>query len=268
MSLWKFMNADRLPTGLQQQSSIFPYYAAPAIDQASGPLVEPGSRWIDQNSGNSFMVVKAAAALTIGQIVALQTPATDTVVAAGSTTSTVNLTTGALTVNGEVGNYVHFANLASSTVIATRKIKANAAASITVSLTTSLIGNNQPDADVLSGIPTNGSAVSIIRPWTVVVGTASLVPVGVALGTVTSGNYTTIQVGGLAMVEAVGNVTALVAGQPGSPGAAGVLTGMANQVTATPLQDLFGQGVNITPLVASSAAGPILLPCYLNTIGA
>jgi hypothetical protein len=271
MSLWKFISADRLPTGVQLQTSVFPWYGAPYIDQtvaSGGPLVEPGSRWIDETTGNSFMVVKAAAGLTIGQVVALQTPATDTVTAAGSTTSVINLTTGALTVNAEVGNYVFFANLASSTVIAARRIKANAAASLTVAITSSLIGNNQPDADVLPSVPANGSAVSIIRPWTVVVGTASLVPVGVALGTVTSGSFTIIQVGGLAMVEGSNSLANLVAGTPAAVTAAGIISGMIAQVTATPLVDLYGQGLNITPLASYASAGPVLIPCYLNTTGA
>lgn len=266
MSLWKLLRTDRIPPGVQQQLAIFPYYDPSQINDAT-PRMETGQFWYDESTGNVFMYVKAAAALAIGQVVALQTPATDTVVAAGSTTSTVNLTTGGLTVNAERGNFVNFINIATSSVIATRLIKANAAGSVTVSLTTSLVGNNQPDLDVLPSVPANASAVSIIRPWQVIVNTASTVPIGVALGTVTSGNFTIIQVAGLGQVLGVGSTTALVAGAPGVGGAAGVITGTPAQAGAAPLVNLFMQGTNFTPLVASSAAST-LLPFYFNCLGA
>src|SRR4029077_5369128 len=141
------------------------------------PRVEPGMYWFDEGSGNSFMYVKAGVGLTVGQLVTLQTPVADTVVAAGSTVNVIN-TTGTYTVNAEKGNYINFINIDTAAVIGSRQIKANGTNSMTVSLNTSLIGNNQFDADALPSIPSNGSAFSITRPWTVIVCTATTVPIG------------------------------------------------------------------------------------------
>lgn len=266
MSLWKLLRTDRIPPGVQQQLAILPWYDPSQINDAT-PRMEIGQFWYDEGTGNIYAYVKAAAALGIGQVVALQAPGTDTV-AGGSTTSVVNLVTGGLTVNAEKGNYVNFSGIDGATTIGTRQIKGNTASSITVSLTSSLTGINQPDLDVLPSIPAGASAVQIIRPWNVVVCTASLVPFGVALGTVTSGNFTIVQVGGLAQVLGNNTVGAIVAGAPVQPIAAGVVSGTPAQAGAAPVVNLFTAGVNITPQVAYAAAPSILLPMMLNCLGA
>jgi hypothetical protein len=258
--LYRFQGQNGFPTGLLNQGPGIPWYDSTIVNM-SNLANKPngcslGDLWFDDISGNWFQLVKAAAGLTIGQLVAGATPGTDTVVNAGSTVQVVNINTGNLTVNAEVGNYVYFVDPG-----ALRLIKANTAASITVSLTDSLIGNNQADPDVLASVPGNGTALCIIRPYQVIVGTATILPVGVALGTVTSGNYTVIQKAGLAQVITVGSVTPTVVNQPAVPGASGTVVG-----SAAAAANLFAQGVSIIPQFAYASTS-LLTPAIVNFMG-
>ncbi len=203
---WRLI--DYYTTSVQNDGPLIPWYNAAAYNVASLPAgVQLGEIfWVKgsprSGAGNAFMWVKATVGLTVGQLVAWAAPGTDTALT-GSTTSVLNLTTGNLTVNAEVDNFVY---VDGTTTPELRRIKANTAATITVAQNDPYVASNPKDADVFTTAPSNTNPVSIIRPWNVRVCTAVLQPVGVALGTVTQNYYTVIQVAGLALVSAVGKV--------------------------------------------------------------
>ena len=260
--------------------NFFPWYASPYLDITAanyagiqaGLGLSPGDFWWNNGTqegceGNAFMFVKANAGLTIGQLVAMDAPQTGTYTAAGSTASTtITNITEAQGVNGDVNNYLS-GIFTGQAVPQIRRIKGNtngANAQFKISLPDYLRPNLPNDLDVWTTTPTNGDQLCVIRPFNVRVCTASLQPIGVALGTVTSGSYTIIQVAGLAGVSAVGNSLANVAMVPGAPGAAGVLTGQPANYSAA---QIFTQGTAIVPLIANSAASAFI-PCMVNFIGA
>jgi hypothetical protein len=141
-----------------------------------------------------------------------------------------------------------------------RVILANTATTLTVSQTNSLIGNNQPDPNILPAVPGNNTPVSISRPFRVRVSTEALQPVGVALGTVTSGNYTVIQLAGYThIITGAGADT--VVGVPCIGIAGGAVVG--STAGATP----YIAGGAIIPLAVVSG-GPYLAPHEINFIGA
>lgn len=260
--------------------NFFPWYTAPFLDMtqaqwqavAQGVGLSLGDSWWNNGTqgaaeGNAFMFVKANAGLTIGQLVAMDAPQTGTFTTAGSTASLskTNITE-AGAVNSEIDNWL--------TVIATgqavpqaRRIKANttgANAIYTISQPDFLRPNSPNDLDVWTTTPTNGDQVAVVRPFQVKVCTASLQPIGVALGTVTSGDFTIIQIAGLAGVSCVGNTLANVAMVPGSPGAAGVLTGQPANYSAA---QYFNAGGSIVPMMANAAASAMVM-CMVNFVGA
>lgn len=257
---WRLL--DYYTTSAQNDGPLIPWYNAAAIDVASLPAgVQLGETfWVKgsprSGAGNAFMWVKATAGLTVGQLVAWAAPGTDTALT-GSTTSVLNLTTGNLTVNAEVDNFV-FVDATNKDL---RRIKANTASTITVALTDPYVASNPKDADVFTAAPANTNPVVIIRPWNVRVCTAALQPVGVALGTVTSGNYTVVQLAGVALVSAIGNGTALVSGVPAIPANSGQILG--GGTTA----NLYAAGSAIVPQYAYAGAGQ-LIPCLVNFTGA
>lgn len=253
--LVRWQGQNGLPTGQTSQGPIIPWYASAQFNSAT-PLNGLGSLWYDDVSGNVFQYVKASVALAAGQLVSPVVPGTDTVVAASSTTQVVTLNTGGLTANAEVGNYIYFGTLATM-----RLIKANTATTVTVSLTTSILGNNQPDPDVLPAIPANNENVSIIRPYNVKVCTQVLQPTGVALGVVTALYYTMVQVAGLALVLTTGTGTATVVNVPAVTGAAGVAIGGGGTAFA------YTAGVSMLPQYASAGTA-VLTPMIVNFMGA
>lgn len=254
---------DYQTTSAQNDGPLFPWYNATDINVTALPAgVQLGEvYWVKgsprSGGGNAFMWVKATAGLTVGQLVAQAAPGTDTALT-GSTTAVLNLTTGALTVNAEVDNYVW---VDGSTTKELRRIKANAAATITVSFRDPYVASSVFDPDVFTTAPSNTNPVSIIRPFNVRVCTASLQPLGVVLGTVTSGNYTPIQVAGLGLVSATGSGTAIVVDVPAVPGAAGVIIGSGGTA------NVYTAGGAIIPQYALAGANQ-LIPCLFNFTGA
>jgi hypothetical protein len=230
----------------------------------------------EASGGNAFMFVRARAALAIGQLVTFQTPTTGQLTVPGLPVSTAasittNVSNAAAGVNGEVGNYIFVSPAATYATIQLRRIKANTAAvtgNFTVAQTDFLRPNNPTDQDVFDGFSVfaNADPLSIIRPYNVIVNTASTVPVGVALGTVTSGNYTIIQVAGLCPVLTKGDTAnkGIVTGQPLVGGAAGVAQGQLDNAATEYVK--YGLGSNITALYTSTAAS-LILPCYVNFTG-
>lgn len=226
------------------------------------------------SGGNAFMFVKATAALTLGQLVAPATPTTGTITVPGSPVTTTaavttNISNAAAGVNGEVDNWF-YGNITGAALPQMRRIKANTAAAtgnFTFALPDFLRPNSPTDKDVLDTAATNADPCCVIRPYNVIVGTASLIPVGVALGSVTIGNFTVVQVAGLALVQAVGGTVALVVGEPAAPGAAGVITGFAGTATALVgrAAPQFGQGGMLLPQFATAAT--LTIPTYVNFMG-
>lgn len=244
---------------------LWPWYGSEYINSSTA-LTALGSEWDCVGDGviggNSFMYVKAAAALAQGQLVTTATPTASTVTAAGSTVSTIVWAAGGLTINAEKGNYLYIAN---STVsgggFTLREILSNTATTITISAVDPSIASKPADQNVLEAIPTNGDVAIIIRPYRVIVNTATTVPCGVVLGTVTDTYYTIVQTKGLALISSVGNGTALAVGKPGVGSAAGVVIGSAADAA-----NLFN-GANLVAQSAYSAAGPGLTPFLINLKG-
>jgi hypothetical protein len=175
--------------------------------------------------------------MAIGNTVCLAAPGTDTA-AAGSTTQVVNLTTGALTVNAEVNNFLYEKQIASGGTGTTKSdalklIKANAAGTITVSLTDTKQSNLQIDPDAYVTAPATNDNLTIIRPFNVVAiptaQAATALCQGIAMQAVTSGDFGLFQTGGIALVlyevttAAVANAPAVLSGAT-----AGAVTGVAN----------------------------------------
>ncbi len=263
---------------------ITPYVGTPYIDMTAAQFAAVGAAigaslgdtWYlggksPQLGGNAFQFVRAATGLTLGQLVAVAdppgTPLGDQAVIVatvpGSSLQAV-LTTYAnaafVGVNGDVDNWIYVDATGAATP-QLRRIKANtsdpAAATYTVSVRDEMRPNQPFDQDQFDLALTNLDPIVIIRPWSVAVTGAASMPVGVALGTVTAGNYTIIQICGLASVSSDGT-TPLVPNVPAIPGAvAGTITGTAADV-------LYTVGSNILPQIAQAAAGPVLIPCMVN----
>ena len=189
-----------------------------------------------------------------------QLPASPLTTTASITTNINNAAT--VAVNGDVDNYI-FVNATGATLPQLRRIKANSSSATSfykVALQDFLRPNSPTDADVFDTLATNADPLCIIRPWNLIVSTATTTPVGIALGAVTAGNFTIIQVAGLAAVSSIGNGTALAANVPASSGAAGSITGVA------PPAAYYGASL-ILPQIAQAAAGPVIVPCFVNFLG-
>jgi hypothetical protein len=221
------------PAGLAN-AKLWPWYESKYFNSAT-PLIDLGAEWdlvgpASAGGGNSFMYVKAAAGVSFaaGQFVSFATPSASTVTAAGSSVHTIVWAAGGLTSNAEVGNYLYIANTtAGGGGFTLRRIISNTTTTITFSTVDPNVASKPQDQNALEAVPTNGDVAIIIRPYQVIVNTATTVPCGVALGTVTAGYYTIIQTKGLALGLGVGSGTALAVGVPATPAAAGVVIGSA-----------------------------------------
>lgn len=265
--------------GVQKQ--ITHYFGTPYIDMTAAQWTAVsaaiGARlgdiwWLGgdarANGGNAFMFVKATAALTLGQLVAAALPTATTAHNPGgeSTTSvvTTHYNTAALAANAEVDNWV-FVNATGAALPQLRRIKASNVAvlgAMTVALRDYLRPNSPLDADIFDTVATDNDPACIIRPHNVIVNTATTTPLGVALGTVTINSYTIVQVAGLACVSSVGNVTALAPNVPAVGAAAGVISG-----SAAGAANLYTGASLILPQIAQAAAGPVIIPAYVNFTG-
>ena len=248
------------PAGLAN-AKLWPWYESKYYNSAT-PLLDLGAQWdlvgdVASGGGNSFMYVKAAAALTVGQLVSFATPTASTVTAAGSSTQMIVWAAGGLTVNAEVGNVLYIANAtALGGGFTLRKILSNTATTITFSVTDPNVASKPVDQNALELAATNGDIAIIIRPNQIIECTATLVPIGVTLGAVTAGYYTIIQTKGLALVNGIGSGTDLVVGEPAIPGASGTILGGNNTAAAVASQQFI-------PLAAYSGAAS-LQPMFIN----
>lgn len=262
-----------LSTAKLAGATSYPWYSSAQYNSTT-PLAPLGAFWELQGDtevagGNAFIYVKnVGGALSVGQAVAWRTPTAGTFTLTGSTLQLIytNITTTA----DETGQWLYCLSAATGGPWL-RKIKAaypvadpTAKYGANTVFVISKKDPNSPsgaaDIDAIPALPSNGVAVAIIRPFQVIECTASLTPIGLALGTVADGNYTIIHVAGLGIGSAVGNGTALAVGKPAVPSAAGVLIGSAADAA-----NLFTGGAKFVPLVATSAASA-LIPFEFNCI--
>lgn len=264
------LNLHWIKTGVAQQVPTIPWISSDFSDLGTtlaaggyglGPSPSLNQPWFDQ-WGNTFsMAIQRGGGLTIGQIVEWNGPGTDTV--SSSTNQVITLTTGALTAGAEVNNFVWDAVLGASKVTdCLKRIKDNAAATLTVSLTDPIYGNFTPDPDAYAtaNIPAAAEALSIIRPFeTKIFPTADAafgIPQGVAIGTVTQNHFYLRQTGGLALCLSVVS-PAYVPNKPIIPSAATAGSVISN---ATLVGNEVGFGA-VTYNVATTA----LVPTWLTS---
>lgn len=248
-----------------QQNATIPWissdFAAPTV---SSLTVLPngyglGNIWYDE-FGNSFVLrqLKGGTTAALGNVMQTDVPGSDTA-AAGSTVSVVNLTGGGLTAKAEIGNFVVNQMIGDGTTGTTKSdvlklIKDNAAGTLTVGKTTNKYGKLQLDADNYTTAPVAANNLTFVRPNRVkVFDHTQLVelPVGIAVSAVassTAGNYAMLQVSGLAIVGAKGDVTPWAVDRPIVPD--GVTDGLCKGSAAL----AYGQ-VGISTQVYSAAAG-------------
>lgn len=237
--------------------------------------------------GNTFQFVRAVEALALGDVVTAAWPAgtvganaifgdqdviTATVPGVPVTTTAAVTTdynnVGIVAANGDIDNWI-FVHATGATLPQLRRIKAHtvsATANYTVALRDFMRPSSPTDTDVFDTIATNTNPVVIIRPYNVMLnglaGAATgTTPMGIALGTVTAGNYTIIQLAGLASVNAIGDGTALAANVQAVPSDAnrGVIIGSGGTA------NLWAGSSQIIPQQAYAAAAPAgLVPCYVN----
>ncbi len=269
--LFKDINQNPFPGEGFQQGKRIPWYASTYSNnpKTAGitPAQEIGETWPDIGVGNKFAFVHVdvsgeAPATLAGGVLVMDAPVTtDTVAATLTDTSTspstffgVTLTSGGLTPNEEVGNFIFFEDLG-----LTFEIESNTAANVIVSLKGTIFGNNVYDPNFLPSAPSNGTNITIFRPGHVVISDATHPPVGVLLNDVVEGNWVVVQVRGLAMILGNNSATALVAGIPAAGIASGIIDGTAP--TAATQGDSY-----ILPLVSYDGATQ-LIPCYFKAAG-
>jgi hypothetical protein len=228
--------------------SVFPAYAVvndkPSAYTTPGDGIAPlvlGQHVVDKY-GHSYIYVRAGAALAIGQVVTLlDNPAEGAVQAADTVADNIHIvkvSAAGLTANSEVGNFIQFNNSTGS-IGDLKLIKANTAtvggnAYITISVLNHFQGRPVYDGDApAAAYLAATSEVSIIRPWNVDVAGDNEAPYGIAMGTVTSGNNTLVQIEGLAHVLGAAG-TSFTDGAP-------VYTAAAGEVDVT--DPLTGPGV-------------------------
>lgn len=267
--MYRMSHISFAATNPNEGGPITPWYSSTYLNSEKLPTISPalalGGLWEleGQNKtggGNAFMLVKASEALALGDVVCWSSPGTDTA-STSSTSSVINLTTGNLTVNAEVDNFV-FCATTTGGAFWIRRIKANTANTLTISHIDYTVATKPLDGDALATnqIPTSTDPISIIRPYRVSKATSTLPAIGVALGTVTSGYYTIIQVAGLALCKYVNTANAVV-GAPGIvSGTAGVLTGGGGTANAY-------HGARFVALQAASTGSGVLLPWQINNMG-
>ena len=265
-------------TGKGQQTAMFPWLTSDFGNLSNSPygntpvgnnLAYP---WYD-DFGNCFTLkMLRASALTVGQTTQwypLDTGGghgTDTATGA-STTTVITLTTGGLTV-GELtsnGAFIYdevIGRTGTPVTDALKFVKAQTAANlVTISQASDTkYSNAQADPDAYATAPANTDALTFIRPYqTMVFPTANAATgmcAGIAVSAVTQNSWHFEQVGGLALVSAAGNVTALVQNAPAVPSAAlagaviGAAAVAANQV-----------GI----CAAAKATAASMLPVWLTT---
>lgn len=265
-------------TGKGQSVALFPWISSDFGNLSNSPYgnTAVGNQlafpWFD-DFGNCFTLkIQRAAALTVGQTTQWYPldsgggHGTDTATGA-STTTVITLTTGGLLTGETVANgaFVYDEVLARTGTPLTdglKFIKAQPAANqVTVSVASDTkYSNALADPDAYATAPANTDALTFIRPYqTQVFPTAAAstgMCAGIAVSAVTQNSWYFAQVGGLAMVSAVGSVTALVQNAPAVP--SGALAGAVIGAAAVAANQ-----VGVCAAAKATAVG--LAPVWLTT---
>lgn len=194
----------------------FPEYAnvneSPTQTLPNSPLRL--GQYLGDKFGNIFQMVRARTALAVGKVVKLAANVAGTAITADATGDglhVIKTDLAGLTKNSEVGNLFLIAGQIP------RVIKANTAtaagvAYITVSDKNFGLGISQYDGDAYASVIANATVVHVARLYSVGEAGVGDTPFGVALGTVTDGNVTLVQVAGVGSVSSVGTTDALTQG--------------------------------------------------------
>lgn len=201
-------------------------------------IFQPGDVIVDK-LGFQYVYVRANAGLAVGQCLRYAPNLTGTITSASSTVAsiTTNITT---TIDeSAVGSFLCSNGLASGTgPVFTKKIKKQTAiganTNFKISLKQIFFGINQFDGDVLAASPAlvNGDVVHVIRAYSVDVAGVADPCYGIAMGTVTSGNFTFVQTTGLARVSVIGSTDAAVENRYLCTAASGNAKGVLGTPTA------------------------------------
>lgn len=280
MARWNTTGVNAFPEYGDAAGGVsYPVY--PTINEAP-TQVSPNTQlhWGDQivdKFGNTYVYVRAVAALSKGVVVRLAIEGEGDIPAAGTVSASttkykiwtnIDTTTTAQyennlgswlaspgTITGGAGT--HFLKLIKGQTTPGTNTKFD------ISKLTTMSGMGVYDGDQLSAVPTTGDPVVVIRPYNVITGGAANAsskeghPVGIALNDTTALYSTLVQTGGVCMAMALGSGTALVYGGPVSMAASGnVIGGSAVAV-----------GVVGTALVASAATVAGLHPIRVQLVG-
>ena len=236
---------------------------------------EPGAVWFEEDTGgynimNGFQYVQLTATTAAGQLVTLDsnpfglTATGDVVIAAGSDTTKVQLTTLTIAANAAVGAFLYLENAGTNPQL--RIVKQNTAnggspdRTFYVSLRDPNNTGNTQDADILPYTPTNAGKAFLFNPFARLICTAALTPMGVALGatTYTVNPYSVVQVTGIAMVQP--SATAFTLGVQ----AKAVAAGQAALATST---YAINQGINMVSLYQGTPTAASMIPLAVNFLG-
>lgn len=257
-------------------SSSYPDYAAASIGGVSFPTfalqnLAAYAQTPNENSqlgdvvidkyGCRFQFVRCVAALTVGQVVKGATNLTGTVTAAGSTTGLVNSNITTTIDESAVGSFLSSPGTTAFTRVIKKQVAIGTNTGFYVSLSDPFIGIGQKDGDVLAAIPTDTDVLHVVRPFAVDVAGVAATPVGVAMGTVTSGNRTLVQIEGLALVSAIGSTDAITDNGIVVTAAAGQVKGTLGTATAASAIAEAKSIVGIGKMAYSGAS--VLVPVYL-----
>lgn len=243
----------------------YPWYPASVLNSAT-PLAPLGAMWelqgdTEVGGGNTFMYVKAGAALTKGQTVAFKSVTAGAFTASGSTVQSLITDIDTTSLGNLVGCWLYIKSSGAAGPVLRRIKSHTTGANATFVISTK--DPNSPagaaDVDALAELPTNGDKITIIYPYTVIVGTASLAPVGIVMADVDSGKYTIIQVAGLGLATVTGHAS-LAADLPLTTAASGKLTYGASLSVA------LGAAV-FRPKFAWTTASDALVPVEFSCVG-
>lgn len=221
-----------IPTSRLSGGATWPFYDSAYFNSAT-PLVEPGAYWElsgpeEAGGGNSFLYVKATAALVVGQGAGYAAPVATTVNSTGSSTKKIVTAKTDWTAGALKGGWVSIQNTTSSgggTVM--RRIRDNGTNWIEFAGQDYTVPSSPDDADHLVLAATNTDIVTVWLPNQTIVSTAAVQPIGLALGTVTQNYYTILHVSGVGQALIDGGTVDTAIGVPLVPAAAGTFTGSA-----------------------------------------
>lgn len=211
--------------------------------------------------GGAYAYVRTVAGLTVGQAVKYAANLTGTVTAAGSTTGLVNSNITTTIREDGVGSFLSCPGTTAFTKLIIGQSAVGANTGFTVAKTDIFFGIGKTDGDALAAVPTNGDVLHVVRPYAVDVAGAGDTPCGVALGTVTSGNRTLVQVSGLAQVSAIGSTDALTDNGIAVTAASGKVKGTLGTATAASAIQEAKSIVGIAKMAYAGASQ--LIPVFL-----